>query len=279
MKRRLVSKRRLALAATLLTLGIAAVATTAAVGGQERTQPGAAAADPSCDFLILNSAVDGGTQVCVSQHGNVVLYNSPFGFEHINVATIAEGYGVCYDHPFLGTQTAYDHGFTEANWGPPTVTSFSPLTIFRTTTDNLIELRQQFLPNAARHETIVQNRLRNVGRFAVDNVVFWRAVDFDIDNSTFNNHAADDRDAYFAWNDWDENVADNDAHMMSLAQHPGSGAPRLAKITQTFMDTACNAVPQSSPTLDTDDTGRLEYRIGTLNPGVSRTPTVIYNRH
>jgi hypothetical protein len=260
-------------------LGIAAVATTAAIGGGEQTQqPGAAAADPTCDFFVLNSGVDGGTFICASQHGNVTSYNSPFGFEHINVATIAEGYLLCYDRGiFVGRDVAFDHGFAEVGWGPAAVTSFSPLTIVRNTSDNVMELRQTFIPNAARHEVVIQNRVRNISRGQVTDVVFARSVDFDIDNDTLNWHAADDRDAYFAWTDR-ETDSPPDAHMMSLAQHPGSGAPRNAMVNTNYMDTACNGTPLDSP-VETDATGRIEYNIGTLNSGVSRTPTVIYNRH
>jgi hypothetical protein len=269
-----------------VTLGliVATVAVTAsvAVGGDppNQLQAGAGTADPTCDHVVLASGVDGGTTICVSRHGNVVSYNSPTGFEHIGVGTVSEGYVLCYTDPSGGHQNAHDLGeASEAGFGPSAVTSLAPLTIVRTTSDGALELRQRFLPNAARHELIVQNRIRNVGSMPVTNVVFSRSVDFDIDGDFGgDNHAADDRDAYFAWHDWDDSAAE--AHMMSLAQHPGSGAPRQAKIITSFDDLfACGPAPVTSPQLNLDAAGRLQYNIGTLNPGISRQPTVIYNRH
>ena len=78
--------------------------------------------------------------VCVSDHGNLITFESPSGADHV----VEEGYAVCSEgDPFIH---GHDTGGVEGGFGPPTITQPTagrfPLTVMRRTTNGVFELKQ-----------------------------------------------------------------------------------------------------------------------------------------
>jgi hypothetical protein len=87
-------------------------------------------------------------QFCVTGNGNIAQYATPIGLEHIRTGTIGEGYGIC--DLTSGVEYAdYSGGGATANWLAPVINqpggpNTFPLSIFRTTSDGVWQLRQTF---------------------------------------------------------------------------------------------------------------------------------------
>src|SRR5262245_28298059 len=122
-------------------------------------------ASTTCDNQLTFGTGPNRITICVSDHGNLVGFESPGSREHIRVETIGEGYVVCSDDlpPFF---SAYDAGFDESGWGAPTKNqprgpNTFPLTIIRTTADGSFKLKQTFDWDPTLKEVIISMTLTN----------------------------------------------------------------------------------------------------------------------
>jgi len=99
----------------------------------------------TCAFTFTSGANDTFLKYCVTANGNIALFQTPAGHEHIAVGQDGEGYGLCD----LFSATAYND-YAEfgdsANWGPATVLSQNAksVKIARTTSDGAWTLTQTF---------------------------------------------------------------------------------------------------------------------------------------
>jgi hypothetical protein len=104
-------------------------------------------------------------QFCVTDNGNIARYATPAAIEHIRTGTIGEGYGIC--DVGSGVQYAdFAGGGATNNWLAPVVTqpggpNTFPLTIGRTTSDGIWQLRQTFTRSVGDRSVKIKMELFN----------------------------------------------------------------------------------------------------------------------
>ena len=125
---------------------VVAVWTLSAVAFAQRIQEQAAADAPdtqACSFVYTSGSANTFTRYCLTVNGNVVQFDSPEGFEFINVGTIGEGYAICdFDG---GPKTYFDYAFADSgNWLATSVSAPNATTrkFVRTTSDGIWQLTQ-----------------------------------------------------------------------------------------------------------------------------------------
>lgn len=143
-----------------------------------------AQATTNCAFPAVSGAGNFFLGYCVSVNGNIVLLETPVANENIRTGTIGEGYGIC--DPTTGVEYAdYAGGNATNNWLPPVLLSASPLTIGRTTSDGIWQLKQTFTRNVADRAVKIKMELINQTAVARDAVLLRYA---DIDANGLNNN-------------------------------------------------------------------------------------------
>jgi hypothetical protein len=169
---------------TLLATAVATLLAAAGVQAQNSTEE----INPESTNCVYNFG-SGNLKWCVSEHGNLMKFESPAGLEHIRVATLFEGYVVCVnDQPLY-----WDHGQLEGGFGPPLVIAgptASGVTIRRTTTDGKFQLDQKWSRDTTERDVTVQMTLRNLGPLAAD-VHLSRVGDIDVNATTGNDYYDD----------------------------------------------------------------------------------------
>jgi hypothetical protein len=224
--------------------------------------------------LSLTALKTFGNAVTISTHGNVIQFESPLGFEHIAIGDFHEGYVLCN-----GGTNRYDLGSSENGFANPITAncpSSTTCTVTRNTSDGLLQLKQDFKFVSAERRLEITMTVKNLSGFAIGGVKLRRQADFDVDNTTINNHAATEQDAYFAWTD--ETDSGSVSHGMIL-RHVKPNALRQAKVN--FFESTCSPADQASgnPIINDDYTGTIEYDLGTINAGASKSVTIQYERH
>ena len=275
----------------LTALAVVVASLTIAVGavpGQAPPQQGdegAASVAP-----IAFTFTDDGITVAVSDHGNIVRYESPTGYEHIGVGAFSEGYIVCYTAPGTGFRQAIDTGGFENNvFGASSVSSNA---ITRSTDGpagdgGKVQLRQSYAFGGPDRRLRITNRLTNLTNDTLTDVSFRRQVDFDIDTGGANawagfsnDFATDGNDRVTAWNTSGEAPAPTDSHSMSL-RAMDADAPHDARVTADILDGSCDAGSAVNPDVTSDNVDHgatLRYHIGTLGPRKTAQMTVMYDR-
>lgn len=153
-----------------------------------------------CVFTFTSGTSNTFLKYCVTATGNVTVFETPAGHEHIAVGRDGEGYGICD----ITTNLAYDD-YAEfgdsGNWGPPTVVNqtATSVKIARTTSDQVWTLTQTFTQIAGslpslKIAMVIRNN-SNVDR----RVSLLRYVDVDADGAALNNLDATANSA-FGWN-------------------------------------------------------------------------------
>jgi hypothetical protein len=197
---------------TLCAVGFAQTSTTTSVRNQQQAaallaqKNGAHGAlirpfsSADCVFTFTSSTATTFLKYCVTATGNITVFETPAGHEHIAVGKDGEGYGICD----LTTNVAYDD-YAEfgdsGNWGPPTVVSqtATSVKIARTTSDQIWTQTQTFTQVAGNLPAVkIGMAIRN--NTNVDRgVVVLRYVDVDADGVALNNLDATTNSA-FGWN-------------------------------------------------------------------------------
>ncbi len=196
----------------LCSLSFAQTASAARVNTQaeaavllaQRSAPQAAPHRPpssaDCVFTFTSGADNTFLKFCVTATGNVTVFESPAGQEHIAVGVDGEGYGLCD----LNSQVAYfdyaERG-DSMTWGPPTVVSqnATSVTIARTTTDGFWTLTQTFtqVTGASSSAKIAMTLTNNTAKSKI--AVLLRYADVDAAGMSLNNLDATLQSA-FGWN-------------------------------------------------------------------------------
>ena len=171
------------------------------------TQKSAAQAMPhrppsiaDCVFTFTSGADNTFLKFCVTATGNVTVFESPAGQEHIAVGVDGEGYGLCDVNSKVAYFDYAERG-DSMTWGPPTVVSqnATSVTIARTTTDGFWTLTQTFTqvagasPSAKIAMTLTNNTTKNKV------AALLRYADVDAAGVSLNNLDSTLQSA-FAWN-------------------------------------------------------------------------------
>lgn len=157
-------------------------------------------APADCAFTFISGGTSNFLKFCVTANGNITVFESPLGHEHIAIGKDGEGYGICD----LNSNVAYDD-YAEfgdsGNWQPATVLSrtATSVKISRTSSDGHWTLTQTFgqiagIAPSAR----VTMALRNNAATA-RSARLLRYVDVDADGVANNNLDAT-LNSVFGWN-------------------------------------------------------------------------------
>jgi hypothetical protein len=117
--------------------------------GSTNNQPNGTSQRPfstaNCSFTFTSGAKANFLKYCVTANGNVTLFETPSGHEHIAVGQDGEGYGICDENTGVAYFDYAEFG-DSANWNNPTVLSqdAKSVKIARTTTDGIWTLTQTF---------------------------------------------------------------------------------------------------------------------------------------
>jgi hypothetical protein len=217
-------------------------------------------------------------KICLSDRGNLVQFESPAGFEHLRVSAVGEGYAVCSG---AGTH-GFDAGFAEQGFGPSTIIQPNgpntfPLTITRDTTNGVFRLKQQFTRDTTEKDVTVTMTLTNRSASPVSGVNLTRYFDGDIDNSFSGNRYAHTADSVWGWSDGSGQglmltaLTFNISHSAGVEAFPnwdpfsGGGAQ------------LCHS-GGATPSSPGNFVGRVNYSLGTIAAGGSKTVKVLYRR-
>jgi hypothetical protein len=191
-----------------------AILTLSSLSFGQMTQPGSGAgraavtqirpqgpfSSADCAFTFTEGAVINFLKFCVTATGNMTVFETPKGHEHIAVGVDGEGYGICdlqdnvayFDFAEFGNST---------NWGAPSVVSQTTksVQIARTTLNGIWTLTQTFTRMGGNRPSVkIAMNLRN--NSVVDRDAFLlRYADVDADGNTSNNLDGTLNSA-FAWN-------------------------------------------------------------------------------
>jgi hypothetical protein len=235
-------------------------------------------------FATFSTNKNGGTTVVVSDHGNVLNFESPSGYGHIfHTIGKGEGYILCYTG--VSPVQAFDLGTSEntSAWSSTTSTPGPPVQVKRVTADGSVQFDQAISFNGARRALTIKMTLKNIGAQAITSVKLRRQVDFDVDRvgsngwalSTQNVWGADSHNAVFAFAPKQNAPAGREAHTMML--HATSGDATSARITTPPATDACNPA-ESLPPQTGDFGGTLVYDVGTLAVGKTKSFMIEYIR-
>lgn len=256
----------------LLAVPMANVA--AAAPKQDLSAPKPASAVPADTFF---NGTDRGTQVQISNHGNIVSYESPSGSEHIGVGILSEGYVLCY-----AGNNAFDVGSSESGFGAASISQPSPTKtiVTRNTSDGRLQLRQTFTFEGVEKALSIVMTIRNLTTSTVSGVTLRRQVDFDIDGSPSSNRfGRTSEDGVFAYRDASDFPGTEVHGMLLQHQQKNSTVARpVAKVTNAILDTSCNPSSIATPAGPGDFGATLQYNFGNVSGTASKLTTVRYLR-
>jgi hypothetical protein len=226
--------------------------------------------------------------VKVSDHGNLMSFESPQGVE--NVFSNAEGYAVCSDVETDVRKThGHDTGSMEAGFGAPTFsqpngTGTFPLTVTRKTTDGRFQLTQVWnKPDATEKDVTVAMTLKNISGATISHgVLLSRSGDFDAGSSSSDLGATTGASTW----QWDDVGAGVDSSKVgTMLSALSFGTTHLARVESrsgwVLADgtrTGCLANNLATPTSAQDLAMRVTYDLGDLIPGQSKTVKFEYER-
>lgn len=259
-----------------------------------------AAASNACVTELKSGS--GGTymDVCISDTGNLVKFQSPIGFDQIGQLNLwRDGYAICTIRafPFIIGTDAYDNGGEAAGFDAPTTVQPNgpntlPLTITQITSNGVYELTQSYARDTLKRDLVVTmkvTRLTN-GDCAspllggCPGVGLARYYEGDVDNNTVTNSIFNlDADSLWEW----VNAAGHHGLMLSDVNNSASHTTSL--VTHADFDpfgtgfhaaegcaTANSAA--ASTTDGADLHGILHYGLGTIPVGTAKTVKVDYRR-
>ncbi len=228
-----------------------------------------------CVFTFTSGADNTFLKFCVTATGNVTVFESPAGHEHIAVGADGEGYGFCGSTSGVAYLDYAERGDSK-NWGTATVVSHNAtsVTIARTTSDGFWTLTQTFTQVAgpspfARITMTLQNNS------AIDTTaILLRYADVDASGESLNNLDATLESA-FGWNSTEATT-----RFGLVLQNVGNPpAEILAGLAQDVPDgpDPCNPFlhEAAGPVTATDGSIGLFYGLE-IPQGTSKTVTVRY---
>jgi hypothetical protein len=261
---------------------------------------GGAVARADTELFACSESGSGPTylKVCASDTGNVTLFKSPVGQEHIRVIDdvhgAREGFALCRWNPDYwapgegGTQLYYDFGAyypppgswrDELGWDPPYKIEQPggpnkfPLRVYRRTGDGLFELKQEFTVDSQEREVTVTTTLSNRSTKSQKEVVLLRMADLKVDNTKW-----DDSDVALKRSGIKIDNGPPDGGNRDVVSLSG---PSNYPVVATYVDfggeyvDACWNLP-SDPGGWSDFLNGIAYHFGTLAPNTSRTVKFTY---
>jgi hypothetical protein len=218
--------------------------------------------------------------VKVSNHGNLVSFESPAGKEAVFEGS--EGYIVCSDQWL--TVHGHDSGPVESGFGSPTFSQPNagafPLTVTRNTTDGKLRLKQVWSkPDATEKDVTLTMTLTNRSSATLHEISLVRFGNFDVGTTSSDRGAATSDSVWL----WDDDVAD-----LQLEGHPRvglmltaltSGTPHVPFISeQPFNREDCFVSSNNTPAAPGNYNMHLNYEFFSLNAGQSKTVKFAYSR-
>jgi hypothetical protein len=207
---------------------------------------------------------------CISRHGNITeLYAGPSPSRNVMKS---EGYAVCArGNSAVASDSGYDAMFSEAGFGPGTITPSNPtqlpVTIKRAT--GCLTLTQVINRDANESEIVITMTVKNNCGVNIPDVRLVRYFDADLYGDMYYDFAGQTYDT--AW------IQDMHVQMLT-AFAPGidghyTSVMKLADANYTL----CEQFGAISPTAATEDwAGRVFYYLGTLGGTASKTYKLIY---
>lgn len=237
---------------------------------------GAVRADSSCVYSFSKGKANDHISWCVSTGGNIVRFKSPEFSDHIGTAgAFAEGLIVCQ---FPGGRVAADDGVDQAGWsgGGPILVSTSPLVIDRvamnpaTGTTPLLSVRQKFTTDYAEKELIVEITVTNISGVTQNQLSIARVSDLNVESRIDN----------FWHNTPGGNWAAGFGSGVVMGAIPkGFGTEAFVSSFQAFHSCLPERFGGPAGPVAGDFVGVVNFGIGTLQPGKSKSFKVSYRRY
>jgi hypothetical protein len=232
---------------------------------------GVTPASLDCFNTFTNGVGANKIEVCLSNHGNVIEFESPAGPDHMKT----EGYGVCANEVY-----AYDVGHRERGWVAPTKVQPNgpntlPLKIMRRTSDGDARLDQEYLFGVSDKELTIKMTLNNLSSSMFHNVQLSRSFDANIDGM-FDNYIAETADSVSLWLPLNGHGVNLKAKTMGVVHDAD-----FEWAESYYQHTADQCVTAGESSMDQqplDVTGRVTYFLGTIPAGGSKSVTVEYSR-
>lgn len=266
-----------------------------------------AMASNSCDTALNFGSGATLMNVCISNEGNIVSFESPSGFQQIGPSTLyRDGYAICSGNlpTFPNVPQGYDPGdvSAEAGFGAATVTQPNgpntlPLTIVRNSSSGNYKLTQSFAVNTLLRTVTVTMTIKRLAKgdctaSGCPPVRLQRAFEGDVDNNTVLN-AAFGRSVDSVWEWIDPGSSDSNlttGHGLHLSNVANGGATPITTVYTVAdyaagVDQACTvfagqlATPTNPAVTDaTTLVGRLMYFFDNIPLNASKTVKVVYER-
>lgn len=253
--------RVLAAAFLLIALGTPVFQTTTA---------GANSDDANC---FANSATGSAhTRICVSSHGNISTFTTGSADYFPADQFRGEGYALCSDAG--NTVHAWDAGDDEAGWTDHTTTDPGPV-ITRYTADGALKLTQSYAFNLAEGEVNITMEVKNVGSTSLPKVIVSRyfAPTIAVPGGKSEEFGETGASAFL----WYTRVPGLKLNALTWNTRHETFLEFAASLSQGT-DATC-VPPQPEAGLQGEQlAGRVNFNIGTLNPGDKKTLVYKYER-
>jgi hypothetical protein len=253
----LVTGPRTALAAGFLFVSAAAFAQQPAVSAETTS---------SCTHTFSK----GGFSYCVNAHGNMPSFIGPAGFEHVRLGIVVEGYELCsatFSH-------GYDVGSSESAWGATALISGPTSTgvgYSRTTADGRFRIEHTFKMDTAEHDVTLTVKVINISSVTMTQVAYTRFIDIDAANNNTNDMWTNSRDEIEAVDIVQRRGMSINAITFDTAHF--TGVVPFAALTPN-----CGVAHFGSNGDIGDNMALIQYTLGTMGPGQSKTVKYVYKR-
>jgi hypothetical protein len=247
----------------------------------------AAAQEESNACFSLHSSGAGATfmRICISDHGTLTRFESPAGFEQIRQLNFfRDGYAVCSNAAGGGPTLTHgwDVGNSESAWGPlviaqPNGANTFPLSITRTTSDNMFVVKQTFARDSAEHDVTITVKVTNRSTTPREHVRFSRYFENDVDNNDAASFMSRGADSVWGWLETGHGLM---LTALTFATPHSTQVEHLAFFAPPGSATGCAAVaPVATPVAAANShAGRNTYDFGTIGKGLSKTAKYLYRR-
>jgi hypothetical protein len=201
-------------------------------------------------------------RICISEHGNLQELTSPQAMDRI----YNEGYAVCSQ----GNQSAWDMGYLnlETTWGftHSTAPNVWPKVVTRESADGKFELKQKFTWDPGRQIVEIEMQLKNISGATQANVILSRLVDANPDFDPSNDKT--DRTV--------KGIASTGIYGLLLSTPvTGNNTGTSVHNALAMIPGQCTQLSENAPYFG-NGAGRLNFVLGALAPGVTKTVKVKY---
>jgi hypothetical protein len=245
---------------------------TSQAAAQQFPQPAPTSGGNGCHTTLSSGSKANLVKICITSHGNLTLFKSPAGVEHIRVGTTYEGYLLCTPSGSAIDGAAVTSGFLEPAITQPGGSNTLPLTIQRSTADGALQFTQTFAFDPDSKSLTIDMQVKNLLGTPLSKVGLVRFVDGDVDGLTTNTGVRT-KDTVLLLND-----GTGDGLLLTAAT---SDMPHYTQVLN-FPDfasllTQCDAFTEPTPAV-ADLVGRVGYDLGRLEGNETKSVSVTYRR-